>query len=312
MTELAVVIINYKTAAMTCRCAERALRDVAALDAKVVIVDNFSADGSVRVLEEWRAGRADSDRIILKFSDRNTGFSGGNNIGIAAVDAPFYILLNSDTLVLDGAFPALLAAARRNPGCGFVAPALVSEDGERQISCFRQFTPISELIIGSALEAVRRAFVSSDVPIPVADDTPPGWVSFACVLLRREMIDDIGPMDEGYFLYFEDADYCRTAASHGWKILLAPEARVIHLRGGSSTVKSDEALKKRLPAYYYASRARYYRKFYGTAGFFLANFLWYIGRALAHSKRLFLKAPARACEKAARDIWITKYSVEES
>lgn len=311
MKTLATIILNYKTADMTCRSADLALAAMRGIDGILVIVDNFSDDGSIEALTEWRDKHSEKDRILLEFSPTNTGFSGGNNIGLRAVDAHYYVLLNSDTLAREGAFAQMLSVAEENPRAGLIGPTLTGEDGAVQISRFRHFTPLSELINASGLDVVRRAFMKSDIPISTDSAVLPGWVSFACVMLRKEMIDEIGLMDDGYFLYFEDSDYCRTAQENGWSIALAPDAHIVHLRGGSSPVKSRGAANKRLPAYYYASRARYYRKHYGFAGYVAANLLWYAGRVLAHSKRLFFKQPSKVCDRTASDIWITQYHAQQ-
>jgi GT2 family glycosyltransferase len=110
-------------------------------------------------------------------------------------------------------------------------------------------------------------------------------------------------MDEGYFLFFEDADYCRRAREAGWKVLYWPEARVVHLRGGSGPVKSYTAQRKRLPSYYYESRARYFTRFHGRSGFLAANVLWLVGRAIAWPRELLGSKAPGACRFAWWDIW---------
>ena len=105
-------------------------------------------------------------------------------------------------------------------------------------------------------------YPSNTLPI---SDQPQGtpWISFACVMVRRQVIDQIGLLDDGYFMYVEDTDYCRRARAAGWEIWYWPASRVVHLRGGSSPVKSLTAKRGRRPRYYYASRSRYLAKFYG-------------------------------------------------
>jgi len=110
-------------------------------------------------------------------------------------------------------------------------------------------------------------------------------------------------MDEGYFLYFEDAEYCRRMRRAGWRIARAPEARVVHFRGGSAPVKALAARRARLPAYYYAARTRYFRQAHGRAGPLLANLGWHLGRGLAQGRRLFARPVPPAIEAEARDIW---------
>jgi hypothetical protein len=128
-------------------------------------------------------------------------------------------------------------------------------------------------------------------------------VSFACVLLRRSMIEAIGPLDEGYFLYFEDVDYCLRARRAGWRARQAPGARVVHLEGGSGPVASLRAAHGRLPGYVYASRARYFRQKGGRLGLVAANLAWLVGRGLARLRPLMGKPVPPAAEREFRDLW---------
>jgi N-acetylglucosaminyl-diphospho-decaprenol L-rhamnosyltransferase len=133
------------------------------------------------------------------------------------------------------------------------------------------------------------------------------WASFACILLRGAMIQQVGPMDEGYFLYFEDADYCLRARRAGWHIAKVPEARAVHFRGGSGPVKALQKSKKRMPAYFYASRSRFLYKAHGRAGLLLANLLWHLGRGIAQMRRLLGRPVPLAHENEAHDLWINAF-----
>ncbi len=302
---LGVIVINYRTPDLVEQCVRSMLDDLAALDARIVIVDNASGDGSVDALARWRAGLGEGAPVDLIASPENTGFSGGNNIGFNALDAEYYLLINSDALVRPGALAALLAAMEARPRAGVVAPRLEDRDGTAQISAFRHHTPLSEFIAGASLSAVTRLMKAHDVPVPVSDTAMEAdWVSFACVMIRRAAVDAAGLMDDGFFMYYEDADYCRAVRRAGFEVVYDPSARVVHLRGGSSPVKKRMAQKKRPPAYYYASRTRYFRKSFGPAGLFLANAMWMAGRALGCLRLVAGKAPPPVCEGQGRDIWM--------
>ena len=303
------VIINYRTPALIESCLRSLAPQLAANDMRVMVVDNNSGDGSADQIAAFLDRNEDEDnwkdRVTLVRSQQNTGFSGGNNIGVDRLDAEFYLLMNSDTLARPGAIAALLAAAERHPDAGLIGPRLEDEDGAPQISAFRSIGLLSEFVQPAELRALERLFPQADANIPIVDAvTEADWVSFACVLIRRAVIDAIGPMDEGYFMYFEDADYCRTAKAHGWRAICDPSARVVHFRGGSSSVKSAHAARKRPPAYFYASRTRYFRKFYGPLGPTIANIAWLAARGIARAKAVFGRTPSKACERAASDIWI--------
>jgi len=300
-----VSIINYRTAELTMQCVRSVLEDGSRAACMVTIVDNASGDGSVDTLRAFIAALPDPARVQLVVSPTNSGFSGGHNQGIAACDAPYHLVLNSDAVLKPGFLDAILGVAEAHPECGLIAPRIDYDDGTRQISCFRFPTPKSELIRGAASGPITRLLQSSDVPL----DNPPDpaqveWASFACILLRDDMIRQIGPMDEGYFLYFEDVEYSWRARRAGWRICLAPEACAVHFRGGSGPVKASQAARKRLPAYYYASRTRVLYQMHGRAGLLMANLMWHLGRGVAQLRRLAGKPVPPATAHEARDIWI--------
>lgn len=300
-----IVVINFRTPGLVKDCLAALGPELEANDARVAVVDNFSNDGSAEAIADWlRTGDLWKSRVFLIRSPANEGFSGGNNIGVAALDAPYYLLLNSDAQVRPGALKAMLDAAAREAGAGIIAPRLEDADGTPQISCFRFHSPLSEFLAAAATAPLDRLFGFAVVPMPIADaPIACDWASFACVLLRRAALDDTGVMDEGYFMYFEDADQCRALKKHGWRVVYEPAARVIHLRGGSSPVKSSLQAKKRPPAYYYAARTRYFRKTYGPLGLYAANLMWLAGRGVARARSLFGKPAPALCEHQGKDQW---------
>lgn len=308
-SSLVVSIINYRTADLTLQCVASVLADLAdagpQVKARVVVVDNASGDGSADIIADWIAAQDPAVPVTLVRSAGNTGFSGGHNQGIAAQKAAFYLLLNSDALLRPGFVRAILAAAHRSPEIGLFAPRIEYEDGTQQESCFRLHGPASELIRGANSGPISRLLRRYDVALemPPADGDI-GWASFACILLRASMIDDIGMMDEGYFLYYEDSEYRMRARRAGWRIAYVNEARAIHFRGGSAPVKALAKARKRLPAYYYASRTRFLYQAHGWRGFILANLLWHLGRGIALPRRITNPNRRPGIENEARDIWI--------
>ncbi|MGB3402698.1 MAG: glycosyltransferase family 2 protein [Microcoleaceae cyanobacterium] len=305
MMQLAIVILNYRTPQLVIDCLASLESEVKIGSQKVIVVDNQSGDDSVPLIAGAIADHQWQDWVQLIPSEVNGGFSAGNNIGIKAVEAEAYLLLNSDTIVRPGAIESLLAALQTHPEAGIISPRLEWPDTTPQISCFHYHSPVSELIDAAATGPVTTLLKPFDVPISVSD-TPfePQWTSFACVLIRREVIEEIGLMDEGYFMYFDDVDYCRRTQQAGWKILHWPKARVVHLRGGSGSVKSDVASRRRPRSYLYASRSRYFAKFYGMVGLWLANLLWFLGRGLAWGRELIGHKQPHTCQFQEIDIWM--------
>ncbi len=300
-----VSIINYRTAEMTIRCVATVMEELKGLNGRVVVVDNASGDDSADRIEAWIAEQGDGTPVRLIRSERNTGFSGGHNIGIGAGEADLYLVLNSDAELRPGFFRAMLAAAAARPEAGLFAPAIEREDGSVQDSCFRFPTPVSEFIRGANSGPVTKALSGWTVSLgPDPDEADIRWASFACILLRETMVREIGPLDEGYFMYFEDIDYCREARRKGWRIARVGQARALHLQGGSGPVKKLSRARKRLPAYFYASRSRFFYRSYGWAGLIAANLSWAAGRGVAQTRRLLGVEVNSAAEGEGSDIWI--------
>jgi GT2 family glycosyltransferase len=301
--KLAVVIINFRTAKLVIDCLESLLPELRGIDAAVIVVDNMSLDNSVELMREWIIGhRAWHFQIIEAAA--NAGFSAGNNLGMSVVDADYYLLLNSDTVVRPGAISVLLKTADDNRKAGVVSPRLEWPDGTPQESCFRCLSPLSELIGSAQTGPITAALKRFDVPLPVGDSlSQPYWTSFACVLLRGKMVNEIGAMDDGFFMYFEDVEFCRRLHKAGWRVVHNPNARVVHLRGGSSPVKQRTLQRKRLPRYYYAARTRFYYLAYGWLGLTLANVLWSAGRCVSKSREILERRGPGVPDKQWLDIW---------
>ncbi len=301
---LVVSIINYKTGDMTLDCIRTVLPELQDMEGQVVIVDNKSDDGSAEQISDWIAQEGVSDKVHLLRSPTNTGFSGGHNQGMGLIRADYYLVLNSDAVLKPGFVAEILTCADSEPDFGLFAPRIDYDDGTQQISCFRFPSPASELIRGAESRPVTAALakhrVALDMP-PAADQIE--WASFACILLRDQMVAELGPMDEGFFLYFEDVEYCWRARQAGWRIRYVPEARAIHFRGGSGPVKTLAKARKRLPAYYYASRTRIFAQIHGRGGLLLANLGWLIGRIIAQTRMLAGKAIPPCNQREYRDIW---------
>lgn len=303
--DIAISIINYRTAALTIDCVRSVLADMGDINGHVVVVDNRSDDGSAEKIEAWLATQAPDVPVTLVLSDTNSGFSGGHNQGIAAVSAKLYLVLNSDAVLHPGFLATMLEAAQEHEEMGFFAPRIEYDDGGVQDSCFRFPSPWSELIRSARSGVVTKLLKHHEVSL--GKDPDPAeieWASFACIVLRGEMFEALGPMDEGYFLYYEDVEYCLRARRAGWRIHYVPQARAIHFRGGSGPVKSLSSERARLPRYFYNSRTRFLHQAHGRAGFIAANLLWYLGRVIKHATRLLGRKIKPMVAAEGRDIWI--------
>lgn len=312
---LFVAIVNYGRADLTIECLKTAVPEVRALenDGKgrciIGLCDNGSHDDSVATLTRAIEEHGWGDCVQLTAISPNCGFTGGNNALLRPLlasneKADFVLLLNNDTIVREGAFRTLIGAFDTLPSdVGLVSPRLEWPDGEAQVSCFRDFSPIGEIVLAAGTGPVTRVLKSWDIPVAVEEGTTfPQWTSFACVLMRGVVLEQVGLLDEGFFLYFDDPDFCRRARKCGWRVANLPAARVVHLRGQSNPQKSLAAQCKRQPWYRYASRTRYYRKHYGPLGPLAANVCWYAGFAIERVRVLFGKT-SHVCEREPLDIW---------
>ena len=302
--DIGISIINFRTPELTISCAQSVLEQIDGVRAEIAIVDNRSDDGSVERLEEWIAGLPPDAPVRLVRSPTNSGFSGGHNQGMAAVSADYYLVLNSDAVLRPGFLRRILAEARLHPKAGFIAPRLEGEDGKVQNSCFRFPGPVSEFIRSANSGPITNALKAFDASLgPDPDEADVQWASFACILLNGRMVREIGPMDEGYFLYFEDAEYCLRARRAGWRVRRCPEAVAVHFRGGSGPVKSLLGQRARLPAYYYSSRTRFMYQAHGRIGLWSANLLWLLGRGIAGLRQLAGRKRNNFRQAEIVDIW---------
>lgn len=303
--QAAVVLLNYRTPELVIQCLESLVPQVDSAQKRVVVVDNHSEDGSAAQIRAAVEENAWGDRVHVLESGNNGGFSFGNNYGIRRIDAELYLLLNSDTFLREGALDELIRAATEHPQAEMFSPRLEWPDGTPQESTFTFHRPAWELIHSAGTGVIERALRRYTVARPVSDEpTDFEWTSFACVMVRKSLFDRIGLLDEGYFMYFEDVDFCRRARAANAEVLHWPRAHVVHLRGGSSDVKSSIAERKRPPRYFYASRARYYKKYYGTPGLLFTNLLWYLGRSVSLLRELVRNKNPHLCQREGRDIWI--------
>ena len=303
-----IIILNYKTPDLVVDCL-RSLEGQVEPGVEVVVVDNASNDGSVRRLEEQISANEWESWARVLCSPINGGFAAGNNLGMRSVDADAYILLNSDTIVLPHTLEELLHAMDVWPNAGLIAPGCVGRDGSKELNTFRFIRPITDFVHSASTGPISRMLERYNVQFWTTDSAAePDWIGFACVLIRREVIEQVGLLDEGFFMYFEDADYCRRVRNAGWTVLYWPRGTVVHLLGGSSEFSSQEGLKRRAPRYFYESRARYFAKHYGRIGLLAANLAWMLGRCVSLPRELLGNKEPHHREHEANDIWINVLS----
>ncbi len=308
--DLLVVIVCYKAVDLTLDCLASLVPQLRALDrAAAAVCENGTGGSAMEQLRSAVDRQGWGDVVCLTQVNPNRGFAGGNNAvleqALSLRPAPrLVLLLNADTVVRPGALAQLLHAAARHPRAGVIGPRLEWPDATPQISCFRYLNPVAEFLAAARTGPLTRVLRPFDVPLPVTQKPQRcQWTSFACALIRREVFEQVGVLDAGYYLYFDDVDFCRRARGAGWEVLHWPEARVVHLRGRSNPVKEMTLNRRRRPEYFYASRARYFAKFYGVGGLWLTNLLWTAGRGVALLRETVGHKQPHTCQSEVRDIW---------
>ncbi|MEE4453639.1 glycosyltransferase family 2 protein [Novosphingobium resinovorum] len=294
---IGVVIVNYRTGPLVVDClASLAAERGAGARLRAIVVDNDSRDGSADLVAAAIAARGWADWATLVRAPGNGGFGAGCNLGIAlALGDPrmrAVWLLNPDTRVMPGAVNALAAFMAATPRAGIAGTALLLADGTPWPFAFRfpsvlgeleralRWGPASRLL---ARHAVARAMDGRAVQ---AD-----WVSGASMAVRREVLDQGLRFDEGYFLYYEETDFCRAAQALGWQCWYAPRPVVLHIAGQSTGVTGSDAAARRVPGYWFASRRRYFRKNHGRAYALAADLAWIAGHLVHLAKQALRRAP---------------------
>ncbi len=282
------VTVNYKTAELTLRAVEAALRDLDPLGGRAIVVDNDSQDGSYEILVAAVAERGWGGRVDVIAAERNAGFGAGNNLAfrhaLAWEEPPeFFYLLNPDALPDPGGVTALLDFMERTPDAGLAGSRVRHPGGELRLSAFRFPSVFSELEQGLKLGVASRLLERWRVSMPAPTKTcPVDWVSGASVMLRRAMLDEIGMFDENFFLYFEETDLSLRAVRAGWKTYYVMESGAEHI-GQVSTGMKDKL--KRRPKYWFESRAYYLEKNHGHAMRRAADVAWAGGALLPEVRK---------------------------
>jgi len=274
--DLVVIVVSFNTASLLRACLTSLRRAKVAgsrtISAEVVVVDNASTDGSPAMI------RAEFPEVRLLALDDNRGFAAANNLAMREADAPYVLLLNPDTEVLGDAPAALVRFMDAHPTVGAGGGRLLNSDLTFQHSCFRfptlpmsffDFFPLNHRIVNSRLNGryPRRWY---NHPFPI--DHPLG----ACLMARREAIQQVGLMDEGFFMYCEEVDWCYRIKRAGWEIYYTPDAEIIH-HGGQSTRQQSGPMLVEL----HRSRDRFFRKHYGPVYAEVARAIVRLGMAAA-------------------------------
>ncbi len=255
MVDLSVLVVTYNSAAFVGECLDSVSATVGGHSFEVVVADNASTDGVVELL----ARSYPSARVIEMGA--NTGFACANNAALAVSSGRHVLLLNGDAVVQPGALDAMVDFLDAHPECGAVAPRLLNTDGSDQgtarsfptpaAAVFGRRSPLTRLFPRNRWSSRYLSGRTEQGRSPFEVD----WVSGACVAVPRRVVAEVGGLDEGFFMHWEDADWCRRIRNAGYRVHTLPEAEVVHHEG-----KSRQGWPARQVLHFHRGAYRYYTK----------------------------------------------------
>ena len=258
--DLAIIIVSWNTSKLLLQCLNSIFASRPLCSFEIIVVDNGSVDDSLSMIESHFPS------VILIKNDLNQGFARANNQGLSIARSKYFMLLNSDTIVLLGAIDRLVQTAEQNPEVGILGPKLLNMDGTVQKS-WASFPSLLFELLGANFR-VRH-------PIPYLSDTyDVDWIMGACMLVRSKAVEDAGKLDENYFFYSEEIDWCFRIKKKNWKVWYLASAEVHHLGGGSAYRGSLTQLVR-----LYRAKLLYFQKYHGS----LITTLLRFGLALANT-----------------------------
>ena len=271
--DLSIVIVNWNVCDLLRRCLHSIFSNLQSpISSQVVVVDNGSSDGSVEMV------RAEFPTVHVIANTENRGFPAANNQGLAVAQGRYILLLNPDTEIVGDGLATLLAFADAHPDVGMVGPQLLYPDGSIQ-SSRRRFPTLATAFFEStwlqpyAPRRLLERYELLDQSDTVVQDVD--WLYGAALMARREAIEQVGPMDESFFMYSEELDWCRRFRETGWRVVYLPAAQIIHHEG-----KSSEQVVAARHIHFQTSKVRYFRKYHGRVAaealrlFLIGSYVW--------------------------------------
>ena len=284
--DLSISIVNYNNKECLAACLDSIYSHAPDVSFEVTVVDNGSADGSTELV------RRTYPQVRIIDNSENRGFVKANNQGIRASQGRYLLSLNNDTIIQNGTLAGLVRFMQEHPDVGVCGPKVLNQDETFQRQCRRRFPTISSSL--SYFLKLHRLFPRSEFfgryLMTYEDCDKAGEVdsvSGCCLMVRREVIEKVGVLDENFIMYGDDLDWCYRIKQAGWKVCYVPSVQIVHLGGQSS-----RRLPRRCIVLFYRAMAVFYRKHYASRHTFIVNSLVYAG--------IWLKAAAALCLNALR------------
>ena len=239
MTRLAIIIVSYNSRKDLETALHSLTEPAATTPHEIVVVDNASTDSTADyVRERW-------PRVRLIASESNLGFAQANNVGIHNTSSELVLLVNPDTIVTGAAVDRLVSVLESQPDVAIVGPRIVDGNGRAELSFGAMISPWAELRQKILVRGNDRglSLITAIVDRMTRRTHRVDWVSGACLLIRRQDLDQVGGFDPRFFMYAEDVDLCAAVRSHGRSVLFSAEPQVVHLRGRSAAAAPDRVRK---------------------------------------------------------------------
>ena len=273
---LSIIIVNYNAGRLLKECIDSIYKESTTIPFDVWVVDNYSQDNSITMIKEY------FPQVNVIENKENVGFARANNQAIAKCTGDYILILNPDTLILQNALEKIINFMGENPTVGICGCKVLNEDGTLQLACrrsipapgvaFFRLTGLSRLFPNSKTMAkYNLTYLDPDNPHEV------DAVSGAFLMIRKKVVDKIGTLDENFFMYGEDLDFCIRTKKAGWIVMYFPGAQIIHHKGECSRTNSRKAAFEFYRAMYLFHKKHFARNYWPTT-----NFIIYTG--------IFLKA----------------------
>jgi len=306
MTEIVVIVLNYKTPDLAVLAAQSAAAAMSGYGGTIVIVDNDSPDDSFQLMREKVSASDWPEQLDVQVlqSGRNGGFGAGNNFGIhvgleICPKAEYVYILNPDAQVEKDAIKALVDYLDAHPKVAIAGSWIYGDDGQDHCSAFRFPGVVSEFESAIRFGPVTRLLKNYVLPMHVPDASgPAGWIPGASMIVRTNVLNEIGLFDETFFLYFEETDMCLRAQRAGHEVHFVRESRICHI----GSVSTGMGTWERTPSYWYQSRWYYFSKNHNQLYAITATILNVIGTSLWRLRRKIEGKPDTTARRFLRDL----------
>ena len=277
--DLSVVIVNYRTFELTKNTINSILDYDYPFSLEIFVVDNASGDDSLARLKDYF-----KDKVKFIASKENNGFAAGNNQALRQGSGKYQLLLNSDTIVWENTLEDIYKYMERHDDVGACGCQVLLENGELDKACKRSFPNVKNSffrLFHIPTNSKDDNYNLTDLPDDEVYEID--CLTGAFMFIRKEALDDVGLLDETFFMYGEDIDLCYRIKKSGWKIIYYGKSKITHFKGASSKKQRPKLIYE-----FYRAMYIYYKKHHANESFFIVNWIVYLGIALLCLLKLFL------------------------